>query len=101
MLFAAKAGNCSDICGTFRCDFFRDEIKSRISPALGSATHLSNKRWLMERWVFQKMGKVGMMGMVGKKDFRDGKDGLLERWERWVSKYWVLEKINKSKEKIV
>ena len=50
---------------------------------LGSATHLSNKRWVMERWVFQNRGKMGMMGKMG---FKDGKDGFFERWERWVPK---------------
>jgi len=57
---------------------------------LGSATHLSNKRWVMERWVFQKMGKMGMMGKMG---FKDGKDGFFQRWERWVAKYHKMGKV--------
>ena len=53
---------------------------------LGSATHLSNKRWVMERWVFPKDGKDG----------NDGKDGF-QRWERWVFKRWERWVSNDSK----
>ena len=44
---------------------------------MGSATHLSNKRWVMERWVFRKMGKVEKMGSKRwvLKSVKDGLDG--------------------------